>query len=221
MSGEEQGVVEESDLAGRQLSYPDRRARRRGQTIDEILERAVVVMSADGVAALTMTRLATEMSVQPPSLYKYFRSVLAVYEELFTRGQQQNLDVLRDALDRSPAGLAGLSAGLEALGRWAVEHPVVAQLLFWRPVPGFRPSREATALADDLVRLLQSTLRDAAAAGEMGSSAASDEALAVLAVLHFGVLSQHLANQPDATWEEGTFTRQHATVLAMFVERYR
>jgi AcrR family transcriptional regulator len=195
---------------------PDRRARRRAETITEILDRAVVIMSEDGVAGLTMSGLARAMSIQPPSLYKYFPSVTAVHDALYRRGQEDNLAVLRAGMAGAEPGWAAVRSGLGALGRWAVAHPVLAQLLFWRPVPGFRPSPDAFAAADEVVELLRGGLREAVAAGQLGPAAATERGLALLSALHFGVLSQHLANDPQGDWETATYTSLHSTVLDLF-----
>jgi len=53
----------------------DRRVLRRSTTIEEILAAALAIMATDGVGALTMAELARRVSMQPPSLYKYFRLV--------------------------------------------------------------------------------------------------------------------------------------------------
>src|SRR6187455_2146025 len=185
---------------------PDRRARRRAETMAEILDRALAIMAEEGVAGLTMTRLARAMRIQPPSLYKYFPSVNAVYDALFRRGQEENLATLREAIASAEPGVPALRAGLPSLGRWAVDNPVLAQLLFWRPVPGFQPSADAFAAADDVVALLRSALRHAVDSGQLGPDAASERAVALLSTLHFGVLSQHLANDPHGDWDHGLFT---------------
>ena len=132
---------------------PDRRARRRQETIEEILDIAVDVMTEEGVNGLSLAEVARRLGVQPPSLYKYFPSMMAVYDALFLRGQLEHLDILRDAMTRSEPGLPALSAGLDASGRWALEHRVVAELLFWRPVPSFEPSQEAFAPSIEMVAL--------------------------------------------------------------------
>jgi AcrR family transcriptional regulator len=186
----------------------------------EILDRALAIMAEEGVAGLTMTRLARAMRIQPPSLYKYFPSVNAVHNALFQRGQQENLATLREALAAAEPGMPALRAGLQALGRWAVDNPVLAQLLFWRPVPGFQPSANAFAAADEVVALLRGALRHAADSGQLGADAASDRAVALLSTLHFGVLSQHLANDPNGDWDHGTFTSLHPTVLELFEAAY-
>lgn len=199
---------------------PDRRARRRQQTLDEILERALQIMAEDGVAALTVTRLAKAMAIQPPSLYKYFASALAVQDALFRRGQQENLEVLRTAMAAAEPGLARVGAGMQATGRWAVDHQVLAQLLFWRPVPGYTPSADAMAPTVEIVALLRGALGEAVARDEVGPDATSDEAMALLSSMHFGVISQHLANDADSDWDHGRFTSLHPRIVPLFVSAY-
>ena len=125
----------------------DRRARRRQETIDEILDIAVAIMSEEGVNGLSLSEVARRLGVQPPSIYKYFPSLLAIYDELFLRGQVVHLDVLRSAMATAAPGLGALTAGLEASGRWLLANRAVAELLFWRPVPKFEPSPEAMAIS--------------------------------------------------------------------------
>ena len=199
---------------------PDRRARRREATLAEIRERAIEIMSRIGVAGLTMTELARAMTIQPPSLYKYYPSVLAVYEDLFRMGQEGNLEVVRGGMAGAPPGLASLMAGNEAALRWAVANPVLAQLLFWRPVPRFVPSEDALAPAAEIVRMIRAALQDAISAGQLGPGADSDRALELLSTLHFGALSQHLANDPDADWETGRYTRLYPQLMELFAAAY-
>src|ERR1700704_5915934 len=104
---------------------PDRRARKRQETIAEILDIAVELMERVGVAGLSLSDIARRLGIQPPSLYKYFPSRLAIYEA----GQVQPLAVVRAALDASEPGLASLHAALDASARWCHAHQVLAQLL--------------------------------------------------------------------------------------------
>src|SRR3954471_7123746 len=97
-------------------------------------------MAVEGVAGLTVSAVARVLGVKPPSIYKYFDSRMAIYDALFRRGQPANLDPLRDPRGGVAPGLPAIEAGLEATGRWAIGHPVLAQLLFWRPVPGYVPT---------------------------------------------------------------------------------
>ena len=109
---------------------------------------------------------------------------------------------------------------MEATGRWAVSHPVLAQLLFWRPVPGFQPTADAFAPALEIIDQLRHGLRDAAAAGQVHPDAASDPGMALLSTLHFGMLSQHLANDIGSDWDHGRYTRLHQQLIAMFIRAY-
>ena len=185
---------------------PDRRGRRRQETIEEILDIAVDVMTEEGVNGLSLAEVARRLGVQPPSLYKYFPSLMAVYDAVFLRGQLEHLDVLRNAMTRSEPGLPALSAGLDASGRWALEHRAVAELLFWRPVPSFEPSPEAFAPSIEMVALQRGALANAVAAGQLGPEANSEEAIYLVSTMIVGVLSQAFANEPGLQWGEGRFT---------------
>ncbi len=185
---------------------PDRRGRRRQETIEEILDIAVDVMTEEGVNGLSLAEVARRLGVQPPSLYKYFPSLMAVYDAVFLRAQLEHLDVLRNAMTRSEPGLPALSAGLDASGRWALEHRAVAELLFWRPVPSFEPSPEAFAPSIEMVALQRGALADAVAARQLGPEANSEEAVYLVSTMIVGVLSQAFANEPGLQWGEGRFT---------------
>ena len=185
---------------------PDRRARRRQETIDEIVAIAVAIMTEEGVNGLSLSEVARRLGVQPPSIYKYFPSLMAIYDELFLRGQREHLEVMRAAMEKADPGLDSLIAGLEASGRWALEHRAVAELLFWRPVPKFEPSQEAMAYSHQMVAVQRSAMADAVAGGQLGPEANSDEAIYLVSTLIVGVLSQTFANEPDVIWGTGRFT---------------
>ena len=199
----------------------DRRARRRQETIEEILDLALARMVTDGVAGLTVSAIARDLNIKPPSIYKYFDSLEAIYDALFRRGQLENLAVLTAAVQTAESGLPALAAALEATGRWAIAHPTLAQLLFWRPVPGYEPAADAFAPTLEIVALLRGQLQTAADGNQLSPDAASDEAMALLSALHFGIISQQLANEPGVSWEAGRFTRLLPQAIDMFVRTYR
>ncbi len=194
---------------------PDRRARRRQETIEEILDIASDVMTQEGVNGLSLAEVARRLGVQPPSLYKYFPSLMAIYDALFLRGQLENLAEMRKAMAGAEPGLDTLIAGLEASGRWALSNRAVAELLFWRPVPSFHPSDEAFAPSVEMVELQRRALADAVAAGQLGPDANCDDAVYVVSVLIVGVLSQAFANEPDLPWGEGRFTPTFARLMRL------
>src|SRR6266568_3043056 len=215
-----QGRADQAAPLAGALTVRNRRRRHREQTIDEILDVAVQVMAEEGVAGLSLSEVARRMGIQPPSLYKYFPSKLALYDALFQRGARETLTVFRTAVAQAEPGWAALTAGTEAIMRLGLERQVIAQLLNWRPVPGFTPSAEAFAPSIEFVDEVRRLLQVAADRGELCRDAASEEGTALLSVLVAGVMSQQLANQPHASWDEGRFTRLTPRVLELFRRAY-
>jgi AcrR family transcriptional regulator len=204
-------VGEVTDGGGR----PDRRARRRQETIAEILDIARDVMTTEGVNGLSLAEVARRLGVQPPSLYKYFPSLMAIYDALFLEGQRENLEVMRAGMQGAESGLEALIAGLEASGRWSLAHRAEAELLFWRPVPSFEPSPEAFAVSMEMVELQRGALADAVAKGQLGQGANDEGAIFLVSTLIAGVLGQAIANEPELPWGEGRFTSWFPTLMRL------
>jgi AcrR family transcriptional regulator len=202
------------------VTAPDRRARRRMETIDEILLIAVQVMTEDGVNGLSLSEIARRLGVKPPSLYKYFDSLHDIYDELFRRGQLEHLATMEAAIAGAAPGLAALSAGLNASGRWCLEHRALAQLLFWRPVPSFEPSPDAFAASRVMVALQRNCIAEAVAAGQLGEGANGDDTVYVISILLTGALSQALANEPDQPWGSGRFSPHFPRLLDLLPVLY-
>jgi AcrR family transcriptional regulator len=210
---------DEATATGQGAARLDRRARRRQETIEEILHIAAEVMTEEGVNGLTIAEVARRLGVQPPSIYKYFDSLLAIYDALFRRGQAEHLHLMRDAMANAEAGLPALSAGLEASGRWCLANRALAQLMFWRPVPSFEPSPEAFAPSIEMVELQRAAITDAIGAGQLGP-ADTDEAVDLVSTFIVGVLSQAMANEPNLDWGQGRFTPLFPRLMAALPALY-
>ena len=198
----------------------DRRTRRRQETIEEILAIAADLMDQQGANGLSLSEIARRLGVKPPSIYKYFDSLLDIYDALFQRGQQANLDAMLAATDGVEPGLDTLAAALEASCRWCVANPGLAQLMFWRPVPSFEPTPQAMAPSIAMVDIQRRALADAAASGQLGPAADSDEALFLLSILVSGLVGQALANEPGVPWGEGRFTSLFPRLLGVLTALY-
>lgn len=183
-----------------------RRAKRRQETITEILDIAVEVMTDEGAGGLTVAEIARRLGVRPPSIYKYFPSLLSIYDELFLRGQADHLRALRAAAATAPPGMATIQAMAQAAGRWAVANMALAQLLFWRPVPRFTPSARAFEPSREMFQLFLDALGDAVSHGELGTGASTSTGVDLVSTLVAGVMSQYMANEPGAPWDSGRFT---------------
>ncbi len=87
-----------------------------------ILERAAWLADRDGLDTLTLTALAGELGIRPPSLYNHVASLEELRQALATRA----LGELDAALGRAAQGVAGAKAILalgEAYRAYAHVHP--------------------------------------------------------------------------------------------------
>jgi AcrR family transcriptional regulator len=95
---------------------------RAGLTPDVVLDAAAGIADADGLPAVTLARLAAELGVRPPSLYKHLDGLDAIHRGLALRG-------LREATARcqqatvGKARAAALFAFAHAYWQFAREHP--------------------------------------------------------------------------------------------------
>lgn len=163
-------------------------------------------MTDEGVGGLTVAEIARRLGVQAPSIYKYFPSLLSIYDELFLRGQTDHLQALQAAAATAPPGMAAIQALAAAAARWAVGNMALAQLLFWRPVPRFTPSAKAFEPSREMFQLFLDALGDAVGNGELGTGASTSTGVDLVSTLVAGVMSQYMANEPGTPWETGRFT---------------
>lgn len=142
-----------------------------------------------GLAALSLRDLARRLGMAAPSLYSYFDSKHALYDAMYADGWRSvlALGMPQPAEDVRTALLEVQRMYLQ----WAVEDPVRYQLLNQRTIPGFEPSTESYAIAQEayarsfsgLEALMELTQQD------------KDLVTAVFA----GLLNQHFANDPGGT----------------------
>ena len=195
-------------------------ARRRAGVIDEALGHAVALMAEEGVGALTVSEVARRTGIRGPSLYKYFQSRAAIYDALFARGLAAQQAAVDAAVRSLPRGVARIRAGGTAVVRWAVENPALAQLLHWRPVPGFEPSAATFAASRDDLADVRAEFAEAVRLGELTAAADSDEAVRLWTVVLSGLISQQLANQPGVPFDDGAFSRLTGTAVDLFLSAY-
>jgi len=203
-----------------QVLGTDRRVLRRRQTIEEALDAAVAIMEQAGVGGLSMSEIARRLGMRQPSLYKYFPSLHAVYDALFARGLERSGAAIRAAVEDGPRGVVTIRAAGRALVRWAVENPALAQLLYWRPVPGFAPTAATFAASVEQMDQLRAAFAAAVRAGELHPGAASAEAPRLFTIVLSGLISQQMANEPAADYGTGMFTSLTEAALEMFFARY-
>jgi AcrR family transcriptional regulator len=136
---------------------PDKVTMRREAKTASIVAEAWGLAREHGVGGISLHALARAIGMRQPSLYEYFDSKHALYDAMFADGNRQLLGRLEAV--RLPADpRSGLKKYLATFVAFAVEDPARYELLFQRHLPGFTPTPEAYALAEDvfgrLVKLL-------------------------------------------------------------------
>jgi AcrR family transcriptional regulator len=201
-----------------------RRQRRRQETIEEVLGHALEIMAEEGVAGLSLGEIARRMGIRPPSLYVYFASKQAIYDALFQRGWELLLADITAYDEAAPAKRRQLSTELTGFGerfaKWAVEHAAFAQLLFWRPVPGFQPSEDAYEPAVRFFALAVDRFEGLRRQGLVAGNVDTERMLRQWTILISGVITQQLANGPDESFDRGRFTTQIPELAEMFAGHY-
>jgi AcrR family transcriptional regulator len=214
-------------MASETVAVPDRRQRRRQESIEEILDIAVEIMSEHGAGGLSLGEVARRMGIRPPSLYVYFASKDALYDALFERGAREIARVVIDDTTRLLDNL-GPDSRLEdvMLGaartfvRWTLEHPAYTQLLYWRPVPGFQPSAESFAPAVEMWESSRHRFLELQERGVLRADADVDNVQHDWASILTGVVTRQLANAPNESFDEGRFTARLGDLVTMFARYY-
>lgn len=70
------------------MSTSTRRARERANTRERIIEAALHVLETEGVAALTIRRIATDVEYSAPVVYQHFANKDALVLELVAHGHR-------------------------------------------------------------------------------------------------------------------------------------
>lgn len=185
---------------------PDPRSRRRAETRAEILDAAWHLAERDGIAALSLRELAAQVGMRAPSLYTYFPSKAAIYDEMFAAGfQALDTVVARVGVDpRRPVD--SVAAQLEAFVSFCQASVPRYQLLFTRAVPGWQPSTEAYAVSQRSFARMQALLTD------LGIT--HPDHLDLLTAIGSGLAAQQLANDPDGD----RWRRRCSDAARMFID---
>jgi AcrR family transcriptional regulator len=115
-------------------------------SVTEIVAAGRVILEVEGSDALTMARVASDVGVRAPSLYKHVRS----RGELIRLVANDVGDELASALDAAATTgdpRSDLRAIAETFRSWALAHPQAYMLLFGRSFDGPRMDLEVTARA--------------------------------------------------------------------------
>jgi AcrR family transcriptional regulator len=167
----------------------DWRSARRSAAGATIVAEAWAAAREHGLAGWSLRDLARRLGMAAPSLYSYFDSKHALYDAMYADGWRSFLAL--GAPEPAEDVRTALLNVERVYLRWAVEDPVRHQLLNQRTIPGFEPSAESYAIAQEAYALSFSGLE---ALREL-----TQEDKDLVTAVFSGLLSQHFANDPGGT----------------------
>ncbi len=154
---------------------------------EEIIQAAWTLARQHGLGGIGMRALADSVDLRQPSLYQYFESKDGLFDAMFADANRQLVDRMqRLALPDDP--VAAVRTFAKSLVTFCTEDPLRYQLMFQRNLPGFQPSAESYAVAQEFYSWAAALLGKAG----LGSRNSVD----LFTAFHAGLVEQQLANEP-------------------------
>ncbi len=167
----------------------DRRTRRHLHSKAEIVEAAWELARDEGIGGFTMRQLAAKVGLKAPSLYQYFATKNDLYDAMFFDAYSQLRDRIPNHEGGSPMSREEIRADAQEFFDFATEDPIRYALMCQRPVPGFEPSPESMALAEEVVRTQVHAMMANVGVDE-------DEAVRLLLAIVNGIVGQQIVANP-------------------------
>lgn len=183
----------------------DRVAARRKAKAALIVASAWKLARQHGIAGVSLHALAREVGMRQPSLYEYFDSKHALYDAMFADGNRQlieRFDELTLPLDPRSA----LKKFMRTFMSFAIEDAARCELLFQRHIPGFTPSPESYALAQEALGRAAKMMHEAG----MTKQGDIDCMVAMVA----GLMEAQMSNDPGGN----RWTRHLNRLVDLFVD---
>lgn len=167
----------------------DRRTRRHLDSKAEIVDAAWALAREEGIGGFTMRQLAARVGLKAPSLYQYFATKNDLYDAMFFDAYTQLRDRIPNHEGESPMSRDEIRADAREFFDFATEDPIRYALMCQRPVPGFEPSSESAALADEVLRTQVYAMMANVGVDE-------DEAVRLLLAIVNGIVGQQIVANP-------------------------
>lgn len=187
------------------LKQLSRREQVRQETIEKILAIAREEMQEHGASALSLGVIARRLGMRTPSLYTYFDSKNAIYDELFRRGFLEFTRWMDERPYQDGSLQQNLESSMRTYMRFAQKNPDLYQLMFQRPIPGFVPSEESYAVSLALLDKAKTQFSQIWESGEIVTKLSFEEARDLFIAFQHGLTEQHLANNPELPVGQGRF----------------
>ena len=121
-------------------------------TADDVVDRAEQLIDHEGVEALSVRRLASELGVSRQIVYTHFTGMRDVLEQLHLRSGRYLTDSVL-GLEAPIGSDERLVSAAHAYVSYSRLRPAMFELTFGQPVPGFVPSDETTAALRKVFRV--------------------------------------------------------------------
>lgn len=151
------------------MSIEVRDARRKlpAERHGELLAKAVAISQSEGLAAVTLRRVATDLGVTPGLVSHYFSAAEQLIAATFRTAAEADLDQARARVDAAPSPSAQIAELMDYVLDDVSEEASALWLDAWslgRRNPTL--AAEAAALTDDWLALIGGIVRAGAATGE-------------------------------------------------------
>jgi len=110
---------------------------------DHVLEAALALLAAEGVQGFTARKVASMAGTSTPAVYELFGDKGGLVREVFFHGFQL-LGTRLGGLEETSDPRADLIATFEAFRQFVRADPVLAEVMFSRPIADFQPGPEET-----------------------------------------------------------------------------
>lgn len=198
-----------------------RREQVRQETIEQILIIAREEMQANGVAALSLGVIAKRLGMRTPSLYTYFDSKNAIYDELFRRGFLEFGRWMAERPYQDGSLRENMESALRTYMGFAQENQDLYQLMFQRPVPGFVPSEESMAVSLGELEATRTQFTSILAHEQIELDLPYEEARDLYIAFQHGLTELHLANNPELPVGQGRFGKLIPQAVQMILDAWK
>lgn len=195
--------------------------RNREAATQSILEVARAIMREEGVAALSMQEIARRMDMRAPSLYNYFSNKMDIYDTLFRLGFELFSRAMQEAAYGAGSIFDDMRRSMEAYMNFALQNPELFKLCFERHVPGFVPSQESMKVVNKVIESTMARINLWAERGGFDPQIPMDKAFDLVNAMMHGLVSMHLANDPQLPMGEGRFGRLIPDAVRVFEQAWK
>jgi AcrR family transcriptional regulator len=171
-----------------------------------LVDEAGRLLARDGVAALTLRRLAAASGTSTMAVYTLYGDKQGLLRAMHRAGFERLGTALRAAAETADDPLEALVALGHAYRATALANPHLYGLMFGAAVPGFEPDEHGQAVADASYQPLVEGVQRCLDAGQVAGTPAERVALHLWSVSH-GMVSLELAGHlavadPEAAYVE-------------------